>query len=243
MASKKKTDVLGLAALDYLRGKKDATIMIEMDVAGIDPLPVSYLFRNYRSMPSIEKKALNLCRGKIVDVGAGTGIHVDWLQKKGFEVHALDHSPQMVEVMEKMGIKNIHHKKLTDFHMKGFDTILLLMNGIGLVQRLKNLKPFLRHASSLLNPGGQILIESTDIIYIYEQQDGSYLVPLHKNYYGEVEMIARYDGLISHPFRWVYVDSETLAAKSSEVGLETEIIFRGRNHNYLARLTLSNKRT
>ena len=231
-------DIFGLAALDYLAGNKEACIMVEIDIAGTDPLPVSYLFRNYRSMPALEKKALNLCRGKILDVGAGTGTHALWLQKKGFEVHALDPSEGMVKIMQKKGVKNIHNCKLTEYNQNGFDTILLLMNGIGLAGTLKNLKPFLKHAKSLLNPGGQILLESTNILYVFEQEDGSYLVPLHDRYYGEVEMTAKYLDLSSKPFKWLYVDIDTLTFDSGKVGFSTNIITTGRNGNYLASLTI-----
>jgi len=237
--NKPEPDIFGLAALDFLAGDKEATIMVEIDIAGTDPLPLKYLFRNYRSMPALEKKALNLCRGKILDVGAGAGAHALWLQKRGHEVHALDPSTGMVGIMEQKGVKNIHHCKFTEYNQKGFDTILLLMNGIGLAGTLKNLKPFLNHAASLLNPAGQILIESTNIIYVFAQEDGSYLVPLHDRYYGEVEMIAKYENLASKPFKWIYVDIETLSSVSKKVGLDTKLIARGGNENYLASLTIS----
>ncbi len=239
MAKRPENDILGLAALDYLGGKKEATVMIEIDVAGTDLLPVIYLFRNFKSMPALEKIALNLCRGKILDVGAGTGIHSMWLQKRGFVIHALDSSAGMVKVMESRGVKNIHHCMLSDFQQRGFDTILFLMNGIGIAKTLKNLKSILKHAAGLLNPGGQILIESTNILYVFEQQDGSYLVPLHNRYYGEVIMKMKYNDLSSQPFKWIYVDIDTLFSVSKSVGLNAKLITKGSDDNYLACLTIS----
>ncbi len=235
--NKEKPDIFGLAALDYLAGIKEAKIMVEINIAGTESLPVSYLFRTYSSMPTLEKKALDLCKGKILDVGAGTGSHALWLQKKGFEVHAIDQSEVMAGIMHKKGVKNVHNRDFTKHTQNGFDTILLLMNGVGLAGTMKNLKPFLSHAKSLLNPGGQVLLESTNILYVYQYEDGSYRVPFSDKYYGEVEMVAKYNDLSSQPFKWLYVDYDTLTFETKKIGFDTKLITMGRNHNYLASLT------
>jgi SAM-dependent methyltransferase len=238
MKDKTQIDIFGIAALDYLKGEKDAILKVNVNVAEEDTLPVSYFFRTYRKMPHLERIALANCRGKVLDVGAGTGVHALYLQRKGFEVNAIDSSPGMVEAMEKRGVKMASCSDFFDFETQGFDSILLLMNGIGLAGTLNGLQPLLIHAKSLLNPGGMILVESTNILYVYEQEDGSYRIPLNSNYFGETTISLTYKNLKSNPMKWLYVDPDTLALAADKTGFGMEIMYQGKSNNYLICLTL-----
>jgi SAM-dependent methyltransferase len=183
-----------------------------------------------------EQLALHQCRGRVLDAGAGAGAHTLALQQKGFEVTAIDLSPGAVEVMKELGVKNALCQDFFHFRESGFDTLLLLMNGAGMAGKLEGLRKLLSHAKKMLNPKGQILIESTDLIYLFQEEDGSYLIPMRENYYGEVSYQLEYKGRKGRPFPWLFVDVDNLAVAAEKEGFGMELLFVGETNNYLARL-------
>ena len=138
-------------------------------------------------MPELEVLALQQCRGSVLDVGAGAGCHALALQRRGLQVTALDISEGAVEAMQRQGVRQVLRQDI--FQLKGaaYDTLLMLMNGIGIAGTLEGLERFLEHAKTLLRPGGQILLESSDILYMYEEEDGSVMLDRNAGYYGEVK--------------------------------------------------------
>src|SRR5690606_21671694 len=122
-----------------------------------------YLFRSYDEMPAIEQKALDLAKGNILDVGCGAGSHSLYLQEKGFDVLGIDTSEGAIEVCKLRGLQKAECIDFLTLDNKQFDTILLLMNGTGIFQNLDNTSKYLQHLKSLLNPKGQILIDSSDL--------------------------------------------------------------------------------
>src|SRR5690606_19608682 len=123
-------------------------------------------FRDFQEMNSIEQKALELSKGKVLDIGAGAGSHSLYLQnEKKLEVLALDNSVKSIEVCELRGVKKVFCSDILDFPRQTFDTILLLMNGTGIFESLDRIDVYLEKLYSLLNENGQILIDSTDILY------------------------------------------------------------------------------
>ncbi len=229
-------DIFGKAFRDFLDGDTHAAIKVHLDIAESDELPVSYFFRTFDDMPAWEQLALNHCRGRVLDAGAGAGAHTLALQQKGFEVTAIDLSPGAVEVMKELGVKNALCQDFFHFRESGFDTLLLLMNGAGMAGKLEGLRKLLSHAKKMLNPKGQILIESTDLIYLFQEEDGSYLIPMRENYYGEVSYQLEYKGRKGRPFPWLFVDVDNLAVAAEKEGFGMELLFVGETNNYLARL-------
>ncbi|MGB7395902.1 MAG: class I SAM-dependent methyltransferase, partial [Pricia sp.] len=184
-------------------------------------------------------------RGSILDIGCGAGSHTLLLQEKGYEVTALDSSKGAIETCRLRGLENCIEADIFDtqdplaksLQNQKFDTLLLLMNGIGIVGRLENLYPFLNYLKRLLNPGGQVLLDSSDIIYMYdEDDDGGRWVPDTGRYYGEVEFELRYKGQKSELFDWLYVDYRTLTRYASDCGLQHELVRNGEHYDYLVRL-------
>jgi SAM-dependent methyltransferase len=235
------TDLFGLAFRDFLDGDKDNIIDVRTKLAGFaeqEELPVSYFFRTVDKMPEWERLALDFCRGSVLDAGAGAGAHALELQKRGHEVYAIDISHGAVEVMKRRGVKKATCVSLLDLSGKKFDTMLFLMNGIGMAENLDGLKRIFLHTKSLLVPGGRIILESTDIMYMYREEDGSVLLPMGSKYYGEVKYQLSYRHHRGKPFPWLFVDSDNLCGIAEECGFVPEILYRGESDNYLAMITL-----
>ena len=233
-------DLLGRALTAYLRGDKKATLTVHTNVSDDEPLPASYFFRTLWEMPELERTALDECQGRVLDLGAGAGAHALELQSRGFSVRALDVSAGAVQVMQERGVQEVAQHNMFDALAPGehYDTILMLMNGLGLVGTLEGLARFLTHARSFLAPGGQILATSSDIAYLYEDEEGALLIDLNGPYYGEVEYTMAYEGEAGQPFPWLFVEASILEDYAEEAGYELEIIGEDDQQQYLARLTL-----
>jgi 2-polyprenyl-3-methyl-5-hydroxy-6-metoxy-1,4-benzoquinol methylase len=232
----KMKDLFGNALIDYQNGDYSEDIITSTSISDEDVLPVPYLFRDYKEMPKLEQKALNLCKGSILDVGCGAGSHSLYLQQKAFEVKAIDISKGAIEVTKNRGVLNAEVLNLLD-ETETFDTILLLMNGTGIFQELVNVSKYLSHLKTLLKAGGQILIDSSDINYMYEDEDGGFWMDTYANYYGELDYFLSYKGEKELPMKWLYLDFETLKMACETVGLTCELVCEGEHFDYLARLT------
>lgn len=233
------TDPIGAALQDFMQGKTDAEIIVESNLTENDIIPVSYLFRNWEEMPLLEQEAINACKGKILDVGAGAGSHTLLLQERKADVTALDISEGAIAVMKARGVNQLLQQDALTLKDQKYDTLLMLMNGIGIAGDLIGLYRFLGHArSSLLNPGGQILLESSDILYMYEDEDGSVLLDLNAGYYGEITYNMKYKDHESGSFKWLFIDAGLLEEYAEEQGFTCEILVEGEYGNFLAKLTL-----
>ncbi len=228
-------DLFGKALLDYQSGNYSEDLITSTNISGDDELPLPYLFRDYAEMPKLEQKALQLAKGKVLDVGCGAGNHTLWLQDKGFKVKAIDNSKGAIEVSKKRGVLNAELKPLLK-ETETFDTILLLMNGTGIFQELSQVSKYLKHLKSLLNPNGQILIDSSDISYMYEDEDGGTWLDLNSRYLGELDYYLSYKGEQETPMKWLYLDFKTLKTACLTVGLQCEKVMDGEHFDYLARL-------
>lgn len=233
-ASKSNQDILGTAMLDYVNGKSFEDIETWTSVAGWDKLPLPYLFRRFDEMPELEQKALKMSTGSVLDIGCGSGLHALWLQEQGIQVKAIDISPGAIETCQIRGVTNAEVQDIWNLEGETYDTLLILMNGMGICGRLEKLSDLLKKLKSLLKPGGQILADSSDLIYMFQDEDSESLPSDH--YYGEVLFKTRYKDLRSDPFPWLYVDYNNLALHASHAGLECEMLCPGKHFDYLARL-------
>lgn len=227
---------MGRALLDYSNNAYTEDISVISSISEDDVIPVPYLFRSKKELPDIEIKALSMCTGKVLDVGAAGGCHAIILQDMGIDVAAIDISTGAIEVMKKRGLT----AEKQDFYEveKQYDTLLFLMNGVGIAGTLDGLNQFLLKAKSLLNDGGQILLDSSDISYMFQEEDGSMWMDLNSSYYGEVSYQMKYKDLLTDKFDWLFVDFETLKIKAAAVGFKTSLVLQGSNEDYLARLLL-----
>ncbi|WP_282788094.1 class I SAM-dependent methyltransferase [Flavobacterium croceum] len=230
-------DLFGKAILDYQTNNSPENIITETTISEPDEMDVAYLFRNYKNMPKLEQKALQLAKGKILDVGCGAGSHALYLQNQKYDVVAVDISENAIKACKLRGIKNAININFFELENQTFDTILLLMNGTGIFETLAKTSIYLQKLKSLLTPNGQILIDSSDIIYMFDQdEDGAYEVPAD-NYYGQLTFTIQYKGETEKPFSWLYLDFNTLQNAANANGLKCELIAEGEHFDYLARLT------
>lgn len=228
-------DLFGRALLDYQNGKYTEDLITSTNISEEDELPLPYLFRDFKDMPKLEQKALHLCTGSVLDVGCGAGNHSLYLQRKGFNVKAIDISKGAIEVAKVRGVTNVEVKHILE-ETETFHTILLLMNGTGIFQKLSQVSKYLTHLKSLLKPNGQVLIDSSDIKYMYEDEDGGFWMDAHANYYGELDYYLSYKGEEETPMKWLYLDFDTLKLACETVGLTCELVMEGDHFDYLARL-------
>jgi len=231
-------DLMGRAIWDYYYHENPEDLQTETSISELDDLPVSYLFRDYQEMNALEKKALDLSFGKVLDVGSGAGSHSLYLQnERKLEVTALDISPKSIEICKARGVKNAICEDLLQFSEKNFDTVLLLMNGTGIFQSLEDIDQYLQKLKSLVAENGQILLDSTDILYMYDQdEDGGVLVPA-TGYYGELDYYLHYKGESELPMKWLYLDFDTLENAAIANGFKIQKI-KQLEDSYLAQLTL-----
>ena len=231
-------DIMGRAIWDYFYQENPEDLQTETSISELDDLPVSYLFRNYKEMNALEQKALDLSFGKVLDVGAGAGSHSLYLQnKRNLDVAALDISPKSIEICKARGVKNAVCEDFLKFSNDKFDTILLLMNGTGIFQSLKNVDQYLQKLKNLISENGQILLDSTDILYMYDQDDdGGVLVPA-TGYYGELDYYIHYKGESELPMKWLYLDFNTLKNAAIANGFKIQKI-KQLDDSYLAKLTV-----
>ncbi len=232
-------DLFGKAILDYQTKNSPEDIITETSISEEDHMSVAYLFRSFVDMPPIEQKALINSKGKILDIGCGAGSHALYLQNKGFDVTGIDLSEHAIEACKLRGLQKTVVQNILDFnpHEK-YDTILLLMNGTGIFGTVKNISKYLNKLKSLLNPNGQILIDSSDLIYMYDQDEhGAYEVPAD-GYYGELEFTIKYKGETEESFPWLYLDYNTLQNAVFYNELQCELILEGEHFDYLARISM-----
>ncbi|MGG5485489.1 class I SAM-dependent methyltransferase [Gaetbulibacter sp. PBL-D1] len=228
-------DIFGKALLDYQNNNYSEDIITWTNISDEDELPLPYLFRTYKDMPKLEQYALQLAKGHILDVGCGAGSHSLYLQEKGFSVKAIDISKGAVKVAQERGVNNVSQTAILDV-TETFDTILLLMNGTGIFQQLSQVATYLKHLKSLLNPNGQILIDSSDISYMYEDDDGGLWIDTNANYFGELDYFLSYKGEEEQPMKWLYLDFDTLKTACNTLGLHCELLMEGEHFDYLARI-------
>lgn len=232
-------DPMGAAITDYYKHHKADRLRVFSTMFDEDEIPVKELFRSGKQMPLLEHTALELASGKILDAGAGSGCHSLALQEAGKEVHAIDISPLSVEVMKQRGVRNATQTNLFDERFcDSYDTILMLMNGSGIIGKLENLPAFFRKMKQLLRPGGFILMDSSDLRYLFEEEDGSFVIDLAGDYYGEVDFRMQYKNIQGDSFDWLYIDFQTLSLYATENGFKAELVREGKHYDYLAKLSI-----
>lgn len=224
-------DLPGIAIKNFYDKTTRAKLYVHDTFGPRVEMPISLYFRNQKQLPVLEKEALDLCKGKILDIGAGAGSHTLILQNKNFCVTALEISPAACKVMKKRGLKKVVCEDVFKFNNEKFDTLLLLMNGIGLCGDLEGFRKFLRKAETLLNENGILIFDTSDIDYMYEDDE----LPTDQ-YYGEVTCRYEYQKETTDWFNWLYLDQQTLEKLASEEGWKTELIYKDENDQYLVKL-------
>ncbi len=232
-------DSFGKGLLSYYNGNVQAKFSVYSDIADTERWPISTFFRKFENMPKNEQIALSDCIGRVLDIGAGAGSHSLWLNERNHKVTSIDISEGAVEVMKKRGLDDVRLVDYFDFSGEKYDTLLLLMNGIGIIQTLDRLPEFFAKAKELLTDKGCILLDSSNLIYLFMDEDGTAMINLNSDkYYGEIEYRIDFSNHHGVPFKWVFVDFEILSDIASENGFNCEKIYEDDHYLFLAKLTL-----
>ncbi|MFT6969609.1 MAG: SAM-dependent methyltransferase [Roseivirga sp.] len=224
-------DIYGKALKDYQSGVEDQSLILNTSYGEAEEMPVWYFFRGYEEMPEMEQMALSIADGDILDIGAGAGCHALVLQQMNKEVTAIDTSEVAVEIMQNDGLKRAVKADFFEYQGGQYDTMIMLMNGIGLVGTLDGFRQFLNHAKKLLKPEGQLIFDTSDIKYLYEGK----ALPKDK-YYGEVSFQYEYQGIKGEWFDWIYIDENTLEDVAEECGWFVYYLHKDENDQYLVRM-------
>ncbi len=232
-------DIFGTAISDYFDNNYTEDITVTSPDFDDDTIPVPYLFRKYPEMPHLEQKALQLSYGKVLDVGCGAGSHALYLKGQNLDITAIDISKGAIKVCQKRGIKKAIVKDILQLENNSFDTILLLMNGSGIIGKLDKISTFLDHLKTLITPNGQVLLDSSNISYLFEDEDGGFWVDTTKTYFGEMRYQLKYKNQSSDWFDWLYLDFDTLAKACVSSGWTCELVTEGQHYDYLAKLCLA----
>ncbi len=232
----KEKDPLGTMLLDYYHGKKDAFVEVSSTTLDMWKMTGDVMFRSFKEMGYIEKKALGLCKGNILDIGAGSGCHSLYLQKRKLNVTSIDISPGCVEVMKQRKVAHPKHGNLFSIQDYKYDTLLMLMNGIGICGSIDRLNLFFQFIKSILTPHGQVIADSTDLANLYSTQT---LQTINKdNYYGETQFIMSYKPIEGETFEWLYIDFNTLSFYADFNGFSCEKIIEDKTGKYLTRMIM-----
>lgn len=225
-------DIYGSALLDFHRTGQAEILWLHNSYDEPEEMPIEVFFRSENDMPEIELKALELCKGKVLDVGAGVGSHALLLEKKGLDVTAIDISEIAVQIMQERGVKK---PLFQDFFKttEKYNTLLFMMNGIGLTGTLPGFENLLESAKNLLLPKGQLLFDSSDISYLYDD----FPMPAHQ-YFGEISYCYEYKKQKGNWFNWLYIDPTTLQRLSKQHGWNCKIVYVDDQDQYLAQLSL-----
>lgn len=229
-------DPMGNAIADYHKNGKSARLRVLSPLFEEDEIPVKTLFRSFDEMPPIEQQALRLASGHILDVGAGAGCHSLALQAMDKRVTAIDISPLAVQTMRERGVEEVLEQDFFRLHGR-YDTILMLMNGLGIVGSVSRLPEFFMQVDRVLAPGGQLLCDSSDICYLFEDEDGFIDLTGVEGYYGEATYRMQYKSVKGDDFPWLFIDSDTLRQQAAACGFDMDIELVGDHYDYLARIT------
>lgn len=232
------SDILGKAILDWHRGKRDEILWINNKYGEPEEMPADYYFRSFDELPELEAFALDHCRGKILDVGAGAGAHALPLQERGESLTALEISPNACTVLRERGVKQVLQADILATPGKhDYDTVLLLMNGLGIAQTVDGLKKLLNHLKTFLATEGQIIFDSSDVHYLYDNPIDPVAKPTDR-YYGEIEYQYAYKGEKGAWFKWLYIDYATCAELATELGFTSEFLAQDDEGHFLCRLVI-----
>lgn len=228
----------GLALSDYERGSLSATLIMHRDDSWREELSASTFFRQPQEY-ELERAALDLCSGHVLDVGAGTGLHTLFLQERGTLVCAIDVSLEAVQIMKRRGVLDVRQADILSFEDGEFDSVIMMGHGIGVVENIRGLVDFLERVPGLLTATGQILLTSLDV---RGTSDPIHLEYQKRNlrsgrYFGEMRLQFEYRGIRGPLFGWLHIDAETLRSYASKTGWNCEVIQQQQHGNYLARLT------
>jgi len=225
------------ALLDFHSGSCDVTFTIRRDDGFCSEMPAAPFFElgNY---PTLEMRAMDECHGSVLDIGSAAGRHSLELLRRGIKVTSLDILPEMEGIMKDRGQTDVVISDVLHFSGRRFDTLLMLMNGIGIVGSIEGLTRFLQHAHDLVDPGGQIVCDSTDVGLTTEPQHVAYRETnmASGRPAGHQAFMMEYNDEEPVRFDWLHIDFQALERISKAAGWEAILLEQKDCGHYLCKL-------
>jgi ubiquinone/menaquinone biosynthesis C-methylase UbiE len=232
-------DALGQEVKAYFEGKKSYEIIERDDnFIALSSGPASY-FGNFKTWSQIEKKAIKFVRGKVLDIGAGVGRVALWLQKRGFDVIAIDNSPLAVGICKKRGVKKakiLSIDQIAKFKPNTFNTIIMFGNNFGLFGGFKKARKLLSTLYRITGDNALIITESNDP---YKTND-----PVHLSYHrfntkrgrmpGQLRMRVRFRNYIGNWFDYLIVSKKEMKKIIKKTGWKIKKFISSKKSSYIA---------
>ncbi|MBI4152514.1 class I SAM-dependent methyltransferase [Candidatus Woesearchaeota archaeon] len=234
-----KKDAYGQEVWAFFQGK-DSYEVIERDdgFIGLSGGAQAY-FADFKDWPKIQKQAIKFAKGKVLDIGAGAGRISLYLQKKGFDVTAIDNSPLAIKVCKKRGVKNakvLPIEKIGTFKPNTFDTVVMFGNNFGLFGGYKKAKTLLKKLHKITSSSALILAESSDV---YKTDD-----PVHLSYHkfnkkrgrmsGQLCIRVRFRNYIGDWFDYLLVSKKEMKEILKNTGWMVKKFIASDNNGYYA---------
>ena len=203
---------------------------------GSDP---GLYFSEYRQWSPLEKRAVKLAKGRILDVGCGAGRHALYLQAKGFDVTGIDNSPGAIKICKLRGLTKAIIRPISDadkFKLASFDTILMMGNNFGLFGSRENARIILKKFASITAPDARIIAKTLNP-YITANS-------LHPPYHranrrrgrlgGQIRMRVRYGATVGEWFDYLFVSPEEMQEILCNTDWQIEELLNAVEANYVA---------
>jgi SAM-dependent methyltransferase len=179
-------------------------------------------FAEHADWPEAERRAFELVRGRVLDVGAGAGRHSLEAARRGLDVVAIDISPGAVEVCRRRGVGDARLLSLSDIDagLGRFGTVLLLCGNFGLAGNREETKALLRRLHEVTPEDGRIVLDTVDPYVGADEDDLAYLERnrAEGRMPGQVRIRIRYEERVTPWFDLLLVSRPELEQLAAETG-------------------------
>ena len=214
---------------------EDVAVTVRNDFGQMEEVRASFFFRKEEAFEEWESIALDQCGPRVLEIGAGVGAHALVLQARGHDVTALDLIPEAVRIMRERGVEDAREGNLFAVPFaKAYDTIILLMNGSMIAETLSGLDRMLGAAATVLEPGGALILDSTDLRDDMDVEGTG----VDDRYIGELHYQLSVGEHVGEVFPQLFVDPATLDARARLAGWDMEVIWTGPGGRYLALMSV-----
>lgn len=237
---KNSQDAYGQQLLAQYYSREATAEIIERDDLYIDTgSDAGTYFSEYRQWSPLEKRAVKLAKGRVLDVGCGAGRHALYLQEKGSDVTGIDNSPGAIKVCKLRGLKKAMVRPIDEidkFKVNSFDTIQMFGNNFGLFGNRKNARKILKKMARITSPEARIIAETLNP---YKTDNSFHLPYLRANRRrgrmgGQIKMRVRFGKTIGEWFDYLFVSPVEMQEIIGDSDWQIEEFLDAQEANYIA---------